>query len=110
MPLCVHVYVEYTHVYILLGLRKLRVKAKKRTFEQWKSFIQQQIDIILASLPVFTHSNYVEVQERVSGNALYCFCCWRMLFFIVMCCRGRLNVMSYMHGLIFDHAMRCFLV
>ncbi len=49
------------------GLRKLRVKAKKRTFDAWRSFIQQQMDVIMTQLPVFTHSNYVEVQERVSG-------------------------------------------
>lgn len=42
--------------------------AKRRTFTDWLKFIEQMVDLLLAQLPVFTHSNFVEVQERVSSR------------------------------------------
>ncbi len=38
---------------------------KKRSFADWSVFVDQMNEVILKFLPLFTHSNFVEVQERV---------------------------------------------
>jgi len=44
--------------------RSAALYAVKRSFAQWLSFVEGMLEVVLGQLPLFTHSNAVEVQER----------------------------------------------
>ena len=46
------------------GVKKRKVKAKRRTYQEYCLFVGEMLECLYTHLPLFCHSSHVEVQER----------------------------------------------